>query len=47
MRIVNIIKIGDKNVKFSELTDIEKKNIAVNLIIQAMTALGYKATDRK
>lgn len=46
MTIVNVIKIGDKNVKLSELTDAEKKDIAVRLTIQAMASVGYKAASK-
>ena len=42
MTIVNVINIGDKDVKLSDLTDAEKKDIAVRLTIQAMASVGYK-----
>lgn len=43
MTIVNVIEIGDKNVKLSDLTDDKKKDIAVRLTIQAMASVGYRA----
>ncbi len=45
MEIVNVIEIGDKNVKLSDLTDDEKKDIAVRLTIQAMASVGYRAAS--
>lgn len=47
MNIVNYICIGDKEMRFDELTKEEQRMVATKLNEQAMRAIGYKRTEHK
>lgn len=47
MNIVNYICIGDKVMRFDELTKEEQRMVANKLNEQAMRAIGYKRTEDK
>lgn len=42
MNIVNYICIGDKTVRFEELSKEEQREVAIRLNEQALTSIGYR-----
>lgn len=47
LNIVNYITIGDKTVRFDELTKEQKREVANKLNEQALTAVGYRKAATK
>lgn len=47
LNIVNYIIIGEKTVRFDELTKEEKREVANKLNEQALTAVGYKKDTKE
>lgn len=44
MNIVNYICIGERVIKFEELTKEEQREVATKLNEQALTSIGYRRT---
>lgn len=46
MKIVNIIHIGNEVKNMDELSDEERREIAIKLNIQALESLGYALVEK-